>query len=249
MSRILCISPVPGTKFIGLEVIQSESETKSDTQSISLGSEKSRKTNTNPKISHSGYASDEDVTGPQNIMAFDSSSEDEEGLGQESFLGGKFAGDGTSPFDVDGRLSPEGSSLGTTGSADGLDSSADENVFDFEENDSSCDEMKGKGSRKHSKRRMGSSRTHSKDSLDLVNFETDETCTVWLGTEDGWYVCIVSFRFRFLFCFLSLWKEPCVLINCKLDKHATHNLSCVTFVRARNFNLLSLNGPFLQHHR
>lgn len=185
MSRILCISPVPGTKFIGMEALQSESETKSDTQSISLSSEKSGKTNTNRQVSHSGFASDEDVAGPQNIMAFDSSSEDEEGLGADSFLGGKFT-DGNSPlFDVDGRLSPEGSSLGTTGSADGLDSSADENVFDFEENDSSCDEMKGKGSRKHSKRRIATSRSQSKDSLDPENFETDEPCTVWLGTEDG----------------------------------------------------------------
>lgn len=192
MSRILCISPVPGTKFSGLEALHSESETKSDTQSISLGSEKGSKTNTTPKISRSGYASDEDVTGPQSIMAFDSSSEDEEGLGQESFLGGKFT-DGSSPFDVDGRLSPEGSSLGTTGSADGMDSSQDENVFEFEDNDSSCDEMKTKGSRKHSKRRMGSSRASEdlKDSLsDIVNFETDEACTVWLGTEDGWYVLV-----------------------------------------------------------
>jgi len=32
---------------------------------------------------------------------------------------------------------------------------------------------------------MVSSRAQSKDSLDLVNFETDEACTVWLGTEDG----------------------------------------------------------------
>ena len=193
MSRVLCISPVPGTKFSGLEALQSESETKSDTHSISLGSEKSSKANTTPKISRSGYGSDEDVSGPQSIMAFDSSSEDEEGLGQESFLGGKFT-DVSSPFDVDGRLSPEGSSLGTTGSADGLDSSQDENVFEFEENDSSCDEMKAKGSRKHSKRRMGSSPRASqdlKDSLsDIVNFDTDEPCTVWLGTEDGWYVLL-----------------------------------------------------------
>lgn len=192
MSRILCISPVPGTKFSGLEALQSESENKSDTHSISLGSEKGSITNT-PKISRSGYTSDEDVTGPQSIMAFDSSSEDEEGLGQESFLGGKFT-DVSSPFDVDGRLSPEGSSLGTTGSADGLDSSPDENVFEFEENDSSCDEMKTKGSRKHSKRRMGSSRASEdlKDSLsDIVNFDTDEACTVWLGTEDGWYVVVL----------------------------------------------------------
>lgn len=186
MSRILCIAPVPGTKFIGLETLQSESETKSDTQSISVTSEKSAKSRATSKISHSGFASDEDVTGPQNIMAFDSSSEDEEGLGPDSFLGGKFA-DGNSPlFDVDGRLSPEGSSLGTNGSADGLDSSADENVFDYEENDSSCDEMKVKGSRKHSKRRIGTSRSQSKDSLDNENFETDEACSVWLGTEDGW---------------------------------------------------------------
>lgn len=183
MSRILCISPVPGTKFVGLEALQSESETKSETQSISQGSEKSSKTHTSAKISRSGYTSDEDVTGAQSIMAFDSSSEDEEGLGQESFLGGKF--DESSPFHVDGRLSPEGSSLGTTGSVDGLDSSGEENVFEYEENDSSCDEMKGKGSRKHSKRRICSSRAQSKDSLDLVNFETDEACAVWLGTEDG----------------------------------------------------------------
>jgi len=192
MSRILCISPVPGTKFSGLEALQSENETKSDTQSLSLGSEKSTKASSTPKISRSGYASDEDVTGPQNIMAFDSSSEDEEGLGQESFLGGKFT-DLSSPFDVDGRLSPEGSS-----SADDLDSSQDENVFEFEENDSSCDEMKAKGSRKHSKRRMGSSPRASqdlKDSLsDIVNFETDEPCTVWLGTEDGWYVLVFLTR-------------------------------------------------------
>lgn len=190
MSRILCISPVPGTKFSGLEALQSESDTKSDTHSISMGSEKSSKANTTPKISRAGYASDEDVTGPQSIMAFDSSSEDEEGLGQESFLGGKF-NDASSPFDVDGRLSPEGSSLGTTGSADGLDSSQDENVFEFEENYSSGDEIKEKGSRKQSKRRMGSSRTSEdlKDSLsDIVNFDTDEPCTVWLGTEDGWLV-------------------------------------------------------------
>ena len=195
MSRVLCISPVPGTKFSGLEALQSENETKSDTQSISMGSEKSSKTNTTPKISRSGYASDEDVTGPQSIMAFDSSSEDEEVLGQDSFLGGKFT-DISSPFDVDGRLSPEGSSLGTTGSADGLDSSQEENVFEFEENDSSCDEMKSKGSRKHSKRRMGTSPRASqdlKDSLsDIVNFDTDEPCTVWLGTEDGWYVLLSS---------------------------------------------------------
>lgn len=207
MSRILCISPVPGTKFSGLEALHSESETKSDTQSISMGSEKGSKTNTTPKISRSGYASDEDVTGPQSIMAFDSSSEDEEGLGQESFLGGKFT-DGSSPFDVDGRLSPEGSSLGTTGSADGMDSSQDENVFEFEDNDSSCDEMKAKGSRKHSKRRMGSSRASEdlKDSLsDIVNFETDEACTVWLGTEDGWYVLV--FVITSLFC-VTL---PCVM--------------------------------------
>jgi len=90
--------------------------------------------------------------------------------------------------------------LGTTGSADGLDSSQDENVFEFEENDSSCDEMKAKGSRKHSKRRMGSSPRASqdlKDSLsDIVNFDTDEPCTVWMGTEDGWYVLLRDINLR-----------------------------------------------------
>ena len=152
-------------------------------------SEKSDKAS-NQKISSSGlYTSDEDVNGAQTIMAFDSSSEDEEGLGQDSFIGGKYR-DNSSPM-FDGRLSPEGSSLGTTGSADGdMYSSQDENnnAFDYDENYTSDDEMKEKMPRKHGKRRSGS-RTASediKDSLsDIVTFDTDETSSVWLGSEDG----------------------------------------------------------------
>lgn len=101
MLRIFCIFFVFGMKFSGLEVFQFESDIKFDIYFILMGSEKSSKVNIMLKIFCVGYVSDEDVIGFQSIMVFDSSFEDEEGLGQESFFGGKF-NDVSFLFDVDG---------------------------------------------------------------------------------------------------------------------------------------------------
>lgn len=131
-----------------------------------------------------GYCSDDDRNA-QTIMAFDSSSDDEEGMNNDGFIGSKFGRN--SPI-YDGRLSPEGSSLGTI---DGeMDSSHEESDIDESEDE----EAKAKASQRHSKRRDSArttgSVTSAEDKLslsDIVPYDTEEGSTVWLGTEDGRY--------------------------------------------------------------
>lgn len=201
-SRILCVSPVPGSKLIGLNSSQTEiNNNKQVMGTLSVASNNSYSLS-NKSVPGSGYISDEDMTSAQTIMAFDSSSEDEEGLGADSFV------NECSPM-FDGRLSPEGSSLGTAGSLDGDAVSSqdegdendeeDENLSDFQENDSSDEEEKsmGKGGRKqHMKRKLstslGSALSRSSDGFtlkgsltDLLGFDSNEGSTLWLGTEDG----------------------------------------------------------------
>ncbi|XP_048589750.1 uncharacterized protein LOC5516516 isoform X2 [Nematostella vectensis] len=179
-SRILCISPVPGARLIGLETIHPDADSKSDTRS--LGESSSYKV---PSTKSTDYEDEDDVRSAQTIIAFDSSSEDEDGLGNDSFMEGKF-GSGSPMFD--GRLSPEGSSLGTI---DGEMESSDDDESVSDENASSDDDDK----RKHGRKHIGKSRNldsgtvpvpGAEDKLsDIVPFEAEEGSTVWLGTEDG----------------------------------------------------------------
>lgn len=180
-SRILCISPVPGTKLVGLENAHHD-DSKSDSRSIGNNGDSGFKVS-GQKLS-TGYSSD-DERNAQTIMAFDSSSDDEEGMNNDGFLGSKFGRN--SPI-YDGRLSPEGSSLGTI---DGeMDSSHEESDIDESEDD----ETKAKASQRHSRRRDSArttgSVTSAEDKLslsDIVPYDTEEGSTVWLGTEDGRY--------------------------------------------------------------
>ena len=178
----MCISPVPGSTLIGLECVETEIDTKSERVSISSVMGQKHPSSVYPNVENA-----------QDIIAFDSSSEDEEGHGSSSFMSNKFSDANTSV--CNGRLSPEGSSLGTTGSVDGdeTDSSQDENVSESDENDTSEDEDKRKRTRKHhskhkSRLSLDSSRTDDGRSLtDFIAYETpaDEGSTVWLGSEDG----------------------------------------------------------------
>lgn len=184
-ARILCISPVPGSTLIELDGAETDIDAKSD--GVSLISETSLHSR---KQSVGGYSRDESV---HDIIAFDSSSEDEEGHGSNGYVSNKFNDTCSSGFN--GRLSPEGSSLGTTGSVDGeeTDSGQENNISDSDERDSSEDERKGKGTRKHDPKRetnvsMDSLRTEDGQSLaDYIPYDNpaDEDSTVWLGAEDG----------------------------------------------------------------
>jgi hypothetical protein len=199
-SRILCISPVPGTKLVGLENAHAD-DSKSDSRSISNNSDNAYKVS-GQKLSP-GYSSD-DERNAQTIMAFDSSSDDEDGMNNDGFIGTKFGRN--SPI-YDGRLSPEGSSLGTI---DGeMDSSHDESD---DIDDSEDEENKAKASQRHSKRRDSArttgSVTSAEDKLslsDIVPYDTEEGSTVWLGTEDGRYSH--SFFTLFIHFPFSYWRK------------------------------------------
>lgn len=80
-----------------------------------------------------------------------------------------------SPPSFDGRLSPEGSSLGTAGSLDGDLSSDGRDDSDYHENQSTDDE--GKPRRRSVKKEL---EEHCED-VDDANQQP----TVWMGAEDG----------------------------------------------------------------
>lgn len=156
-------------------------------------------------------------------MAFDSSSDEEEG--NDGFINNKFGRN--SPI-FDGRLSPEGSSLGTI---DGeMDSSNDEEESEIEESED--EEIKVKASPRHGKRRDSAlttgSATSAEDKLslsDIVQYETEEGSTVWLGTEDGRYAV------------LQIFNDTCRLNNVSCDFSFLHDIegvfspwSCVIFL-------------------
>lgn len=174
-SRILSISPVPGSKLAGINTSNLEFDFKDTGGSINstLRSNVSKS---------SGYNSDDNLRGNrrsvssvskvarEEIIAFDSST-DEEDMGEDSFAVSP------SPPSFDGRLSPEGSSLGTAGSLDGDLSSEGREESDYNENESTDDE--GKGRRRHDKKHIDES------CPEVDEGESNQQPTVWMGTEDG----------------------------------------------------------------
>ena len=183
-ARILCISPVPGSTLIELDEGDTD-DARSD--GVSLFSETSMRER---KVS--AYSRDDSV---HDIMPFDSSSEDEDGHLGNSYVSNKFNDTCSSGFN--GRLSPEGSSLGTTGSVDGdeSDSGRENNISDSDDHGSSEDERKAKGSRKRGAKpeavSMDSLRTEDGQSLadyNLYGNPAEEDSTVWLGAKDGRWV-------------------------------------------------------------
>ena len=106
--------------------------------------------------------------GREEIIAFDSSTDDDD-MGDDSYAASP------SPPSFDGRLSPEGSSLGTAGSLDGDLSSDGQDDSDYHENQSTDDE--GKSRRRSEKKDID---THC-DDID----EANQQPTVWMGAEDG----------------------------------------------------------------
>ncbi|EDO44521.1 predicted protein, partial [Nematostella vectensis] len=212
-SRILCISPVPGARLIGLETIHPDADSKSDTRS--LGESSSYKV---PSTKSTDYEDEDD---------------DEDGLGNDSFMEGKF-GSGSPMFD--GRLSPEGSSLGTI---DGEMESSDDDESVSDENASSDDDDK----RKHGRKHIGKSRNldsgtvpvpGAEDKLsDIVPFEAEEGSTVWLGTEDG-----------------SIYVYPVQDIQQKKKMRIQHNAAvhCILYVDNQVFVALG-NGDLCVYRR
>lgn len=167
-ARILSISPVPGWKLAGINTTNVEYDFKDAVES----------NNSTLRSKSSGYHSDENIphnrrsvslkAGREEIIAFDSSTDDEDIHG-DSFT------NSPSPPSFDGRLSPEGSSLGTAGSLDGDLSSDGRDDSDYHDNPSSDDDAK-------SRRRSGKKGLQDQ----CVNIEnTDQQPTVWMGTEDG----------------------------------------------------------------
>ena len=170
-ARILSISPVPGWKLAGINTTNVEYEFKDPVES----------NNSTLRSKSSGYHSDENMhsnrrsvssttkaAGPEEIIAFDSSTEDED-MGDDSFAVSP------SPPSFDGRLSPEGSSLGTAGSLDGDLSSDGRDDSDYHENQSTDDE--GKSRRRSEKKEL---EEHCEDVDDASHQPT-----VWMGAEDG----------------------------------------------------------------
>ena len=167
-ARILSISPVPGWKLAGINTTNVEYDFKDPVES----------NNSTLRSKSSGYHSDENISnnrrsvttkaGREDIMAFDSSTDDED-MGDDSFTVSP------SPPSFDGRLSPEGSSLGTAGSLDGDLSSDGRDDSDYHENPSSDDE----GKPRHRSEKKGIE-GHCGD-VD----EANQQPTVWMGAEDG----------------------------------------------------------------
>lgn len=89
-------------------------------------------------------------------------------------------------------MSPDGSSLGTVGSVEGLDGSSSDNQSYQSGNDTSDDDENQTGENRRISMPLGSAVRRGnhgytlKGSLDdLLSEESDEHPTMWLGTEDG----------------------------------------------------------------
>ena len=159
------MSPVPGWKLAGINTTNVEYDFKDPVES----------NNSTLRSKSSGYRSDENLSnsrrgvttksGREEIIAFDSSTDDDD-INDDSFTVSP------SPPSFDGRLSPEGSSLGTAGSLDGDLSSDGRDDSDYHENQSTDDEGKSR-------------RTLEKKELGGDVDEANQQPTVWMGAEDG----------------------------------------------------------------
>ncbi len=90
-------------------------------------------------------------------------------------------------------MSPDGSSLGTVESVEGLDGSSSDNPSYQSANDTSDDDDTQPSDGRRISMTLGTAvrrGTHGytlKGSLgDLLSGENEEQPTMWLGTEDGW---------------------------------------------------------------
>lgn len=170
-ARILSIAPVPGWKLAGINTTNVDYEFKDRVE----GNDSTLRSKS------SGYHSDENISNNQRvvpssnskasreeIIAFDSSTDDED-MGDDSYTASP------SPPSFDGRLSPEGSSLGTAGSLDGDLSSDGRDDSDYHEPPSSDDESK-------------TIRNKHKNNMQEENVEggnANQQPTLWMGAEDG----------------------------------------------------------------
>ena len=149
-SRIHCISPVPGLKLVGINTSNLEYNFKGNGGSTNstLRSNVSKSSAYNSDDNLRGSVSATPKAAREEIIAFD------------------------------GRLSPEGSSLGTAGSLDGDLSSDERDESYLNENASSDDE--GKERRRHDKKHLG------ERCPEVDEKESNEQTGVWMGAEDGW---------------------------------------------------------------
>ena len=172
-SRIHCISPVPGLKLVGINTSNLEYNFKGNGGSTNstLRSNVSKSSAYNSDDNLRGSVSATPKAAREEIIAFDSST-DEEDMGEDSYTASP------SPPSFDGRLSPEGSSLGTSGSLDGDLSSDERDESYLNENASSDDE--GKERRRHDKKHLG------ERCPEVDEKESNEQTGVWMGAEDGW---------------------------------------------------------------
>lgn len=175
-ARIVCVAAVPGAR-LNSDKPRTDGD-RNNLHSFSQKKIKSSKSTSSFKQKKSvpSESDDDDIGhGAENIIAFDSSDDDDADMGT-SFIGGSSA--------FGGRMSPDGSSLGTVGSIEGDHDSSDFN--------SSDDEDDHTDSTRRMNAPVGSSLGRSnngypmKDSLDdFLDEDLDVQATMWLGTEDG----------------------------------------------------------------
>jgi len=167
-SRIVCIAAVPGARVTNDRTnnnnnndIMRNNISRSPPRRIK--SSKSSNSLKHKKSIHSDEDDDLGHRGAEQIMAFDSSDDDGDNDYGNVYLG---------PSSFGGRMSPDGSSLGTVESIEGVEhDSSDFNSSDEDQLDSSHP--------------IHSYNNHDKEDLeDYVVGNLDEQQTMWLGTED-----------------------------------------------------------------
>jgi len=189
-SRIQCIAPVPGSKLISTNKprssdsrkVLSANETKSHKKS-SKSSKMSSPSSLKSKKSFPSESDDDDqAPGPEDIISFDTTDEEDNGM-DSHFIGG--------PTTFGGRMSPDGSSLGTVESVEGIDCSSSDDQSYRSGNESSDGEEqpinRRIGVQMDNSLRKGSQGLNQKAGLeDFLTAELDENPTMWLGTQDGY---------------------------------------------------------------
>eukprot|EP00794_Sanderia_malayensis_P007578 gene7578-8417_t len=189
-ARIQCISPVPGSKLISTNRPKTIDSRKM--AGIHEGATRSKKSKSkNPahllmkskKSLPSESDEDEATDRRQEIIAFDSPDEEDGDMGS-TFIGGSVV--------FGGRMSPDGSSLGTVESVEALEGSSSDNQSYPSGNDTSDDEGAQPGDGRRISLPMGTAVRRGnhgytlKGSLDdLLSEDNEEQPTMWLGTEDG----------------------------------------------------------------
>ncbi|XP_065667307.1 MATH and LRR domain-containing protein PFE0570w isoform X2 [Hydra vulgaris] len=150
--RILCLAAVPGGRLLN-KYRNSSNQSKSN--AIDFNPKKIRSRNGSIKKSLPSESDDDDLhNNAANIMAFDSSDDEEM---ESPYMGS---------LSFDGRMSPDGSSLGTVESQEGdPDSSDDYNNTISDEEDSTRKDLR---------------REYSN-----LSSEVNDQINMWLGTEDG----------------------------------------------------------------